>query len=1117
MRSNREFRKLLKAPTSTFYLFDLHVHSPGSADTRIGARFEALSTEEKALLPKLSQMPKDLAAYERDAMRQCPVDKFYDLLVNRRDEIADGQELSDGYDWSFVAITDHNVCEYASELSQHAWKLKDKNRLLILPGIELDVNFKVDGIDNRCGIHLLCIFAPLTNASDIRLAITSASNTTWTIGNSLEVESLPKLVDGLRKHSKYPAMCIAAHVSSSKGVQNEIRKSLLSNLEAAIARTKGEMAHGDNPDMGDLTKRLNNLEKRSNDAEAIHSQVLQHIGSCGFDALQVGNKQDEKHYRRLHRFKAEKGRAVPITCSDAHTVKNVFKNEDALSFLKLSSIPSSLNEHKIFNEIRERGLRYGDTRFSYHFPGRVSNWIAGLEINQDASNASAFWPFTSEETDGQTAKDKSLVIPLSCNLNCFIGGRGSGKSAALEAIAFVTNPDDFTEQGKKTDHPQWYERATATLSGCQIRVCWKSLGQGSFSMLEKKTLFQSRYFDPNHQHGKVEMTDLDGKEILSHSVPPPAVTLFRIHDIEEAAQPEKLRDLFDRIKGGEVTTLNSEIRSLCSQLKELREKMHTLAGWIFALTDEKKPLREFVKRKQQFSEVDKPEVKQKYADVDSASAAEGIANEAVEDWQEIIKSLNAEDLRKKANEYFVELRSKLIDTESQTRPNCEKLFALVDEIGERNRSGKILGAIKTVSDEFKLYGDEANGVLGEIVELHKKFREELTRQGLPQGSKDREAKKRAYEESVAALEDYKRFCQQWNEMSYVRKMVYGQLEDRCKLRTKLRKETAEALTAQLSYDLDQSVLVIEADARPVADKLEFKDWLMKNLAPTIGMRYRDSRVVAIIDKGIMPAQLRDCLLSNPDAIQNLLVNEKDRAEDGKISQDDHEKFISDTVGRFRLPPEIQKEKVTEDFWNDLPEEVKNGLWTFNIKGRGVNWSPLNAALSLDEVVFDDLPEIRLNDRPLDPQSKPRPLSDLSPGQRCSAILPILLLTGDSPLLIDQPEDNLDNRLIRQVIVNILASIKLRRQVIVATHNPNIPVLGDAEQTIILRAVREKACELEAMGNLDSPKVVSYITDIMEGGREAFQYRQTIYQSHWDATIAAVTSQGIVDMNCGIVN
>jgi hypothetical protein len=58
-------------------------------------------------------------------------------------------------------------------------------------------------------------------------------------------------------------------------------------------------------------------------------------------------------------------------------------------------------------------------------------------------------------------------------------------------------------------------------------------------------------------------------------------------------------------------------------------------------------------------------------------------------------------------------------------------------------------------------------------------------------------------------------------------------------------------------------------------------------------------------------------------------------------------------------------------------------------------------LQLDEIVFDDVPIIRLNDRPGDPSSILRPVESLSPGQRCSAILPILLLTGASPLIIDR--------------------------------------------------------------------------------------------------------------------
>lgn len=105
MRTNREFLKSLKAPASSFYLCDFHVHSPGSADTRIGDRFDELSPAEKQLLPKLADLPKDLAAYDKQAVIDCAVGKFYDLLVKRRDNIARAQGISEGSDWAFRVVT----------------------------------------------------------------------------------------------------------------------------------------------------------------------------------------------------------------------------------------------------------------------------------------------------------------------------------------------------------------------------------------------------------------------------------------------------------------------------------------------------------------------------------------------------------------------------------------------------------------------------------------------------------------------------------------------------------------------------------------------------------------------------------------------------------------------------------------------------------------------------------------------------------------------------------------------------------------------------------------------------------------------------------------------------
>ncbi len=213
-------------------------------------------------------------------------------------------------------------------------------------------------------------------------------------------------------------------------------------------------------------------------------------------------------------------------------------------------------------------------------------------------------------------------------------------------------------------------------------------------------------------------------------------------------------------------------------------------------------------------------------------------------------------------------------------------------------------------------------------------------------------------------------------------------------------------------------------------------------------------------------------------------------------------IIDECSGKIRLEPEhtTLKDKPLEEFIKKLPPEIRDGLWTFPLAEPDSDDLVVDNVLALDEVVFEDRPEILLNDRPQENGSTLRPIGELSPGQRCSAILPILLLNGRSPLIIDQPEDNLDNRLIRQVIVNILASIKLRRQVIIATHNPNLPVLGDVEQAVVLRAVEEKQSHLESTGDLDSPDTVAHLTEIMEGGREAFQYRQSIYQAHWDGPI-----------------
>ncbi|MEJ7517623.1 hypothetical protein WL766_14235, partial [Staphylococcus pasteuri] len=71
------------------------------------------------------------------------------------------------------------------------------------------------------------------------------------------------------------------------------------------------------------------------------------------------------------------------------------------------------------------------------------------------------------------------------------------------------------------------------------------------------------------------------------------------------------------------------------------------------------------------------------------------------------------------------------------------------------------------------------------------------------------------------------------------------------------------------------------------------------------------------------------------------------------------------------------------------------------------------------------------------------------GQQCTAILNLLTLSNDDPLLVDQPEDNLDNSFITNNLVENTRKLKINRQFIFATHNANIPVFGDAELIVTM--------------------------------------------------------------------
>ena len=171
-----------------------------------------------------------------------------------------------------------------------------------------------------------------------------------------------------------------------------------------------------------------------------------------------------------------------------------------------------------------------------------------------------------------------------------------------------------------------------------------------------------------------------------------------------------------------------------------------------------------------------------------------------------------------------------------------------------------------------------------------------------------------------------------------------------------------------------------------------------------------------------------------------------------------------------------KEKMMEKF--NLTEKMAERLIEY-FKDR-------NKLFELETLFPDDLIVIELN-----VDQKFIPLDKLSPGQKATALLLLMFTMEDRILILDQPEEDLDNRFIYEDVVMMLRELKGKRQIITATHNANIPVIGDSELVIILEK-QEGQCKIIDRGSVDKDSVKEHIKRIMEGGEEAFKRRAEKY-------------------------
>lgn len=174
-------------------------------------------------------------------------------------------------------------------------------------------------------------------------------------------------------------------------------------------------------------------------------------------------------------------------------------------------------------------------------------------------------------------------------------------------------------------------------------------------------------------------------------------------------------------------------------------------------------------------------------------------------------------------------------------------------------------------------------------------------------------------------------------------------------------------------------------------------------------------------------------------------------------------------------------------------DSKNGISINGISGYFRKMAGEISESQMDEIeLFWPEDEISIKYKPSG-SSVLKPLSTASAGQKTTAILTIILSQGSIPLLLDQPEDDLDNRLVYELIVDRLNQAKEYRQIIVVTHNANIPVNGDAEYIYSMNS-ESKTLSVLHSGTVEDRNIKKEICDVMEGTEYAFDMRSKRYKS-----------------------
>lgn len=603
-----------------------------------------------------------------------------------------------------------------------------------------------------------------------------------------------------------------------------------------------------------------------------------------------------------------------------------------------------------------------------------------------------------------------VELEFADGLNCLIGGRGTGKTTALEFLRFGLGlmPDPKIS-------PQRHRALEALVKA--------NLGSGRLAV-ELRTRTGMRYTAERSASEAVQVVNeagtavpvmLDRDRIFGADV-------FSQNEIEEiASNPAAQLGLLDRFVEAETSAIARELALLHRQLDQTTVELRRLDTEIEDLgarASELPVIEERLKGVAPTGGGDAAKLKAAHAGRSARDRETGVPEQLVSSSRRVAADVGT------AVAAFQATAEAQLDASVRSGANRD-LFAAV-EADVRAFERAALAAVKAIAREADALEAAIRRHKTALAERHATQEAEYRRtvaEVEEEGGRaaERAALQQAHAEASAAAKQREASEIQKKGVFARRRELLAKLSELRDRRFAARRAVAERLTRQFS--------TIRVTVSQAAESKEYRDLVARGLK---GLSLKHNVVAERLTEAFLPTELaRAILAGDVDLVSERTSFDAERAR-----------------------------RIVEALRAD------------------------GGAYAIESVDLEDTPCIELLDGGTYKESP-----NLSTGQRCTTILPILLVQSERPLLIDQPEDNLDNAFIYETVVKALRAVEGSRQIIFVTHNPNIPVLGEAERLFVLESDGQRA-SVRRVGSVDECK--DDIETILEGGREAFLQRKRRY-------------------------